>query len=101
MLESGTQRPLGLHVRMAQESVFMKNRTYSASIGTTLRARRKLLGLNQTEVAELAGTTQRTVSEAESGKASRLEVYGAVADVLGLTLVATPAPVAPSEVARP
>ena len=76
MLESGTQRPLGLHVRMAQESVFMKNRTYSASIGTTLRARRKLLGLNQTEVAELAGTTQRTVSEAESGKASRLESTG-------------------------
>lgn len=41
------------------------------------------------EVADLAGTTQRSVSQVETGKASALELYGAVAEVLGLRLVPT------------
>jgi HTH-type transcriptional regulator/antitoxin HipB len=68
----------------------MNERTYTTSVGATLRARRRLLGLNQTEVAELAGTTQRTVSQVEAGKASRLDLYAAVAEVLGLVLTVVP-----------
>lgn len=62
--------------------------TYAARVGTSLRERRRLLGLTQAEVAELAGTTQRSVSLAESGKASGLALYGAIADVIGLELAA-------------
>jgi len=64
--------------------------TYSASVGAQLRAQRKLLKLNQTEVADLAGTTQRSVSQAETGKASSLELYASIAEVLGLELVTQP-----------
>jgi transcriptional regulator with XRE-family HTH domain len=42
------------------------------------------LGLNQTEVADLAGTTQRTVSQVEAGRAAGIALYLAIADVLGL-----------------
>lgn len=68
----------------------MSRRTYGQTIGEALRARRRVLGLNQSEVAELAGTTQRTVSQIESGKASGLDVYAAVAEVLGLALTVVP-----------
>jgi transcriptional regulator with XRE-family HTH domain len=68
----------------------MRIGTYAEQVGAQLRDRRKLLRLNQTEVADLAGTTQRSVSQVETGKASALELYGAVADVLGLRLVALP-----------
>lgn len=68
----------------------MTIQTYAAQVGAQLRARRKLLRLNQTEVADLAGTTQRSVSQVETGKASALELYGSVAEVLGLRLVALP-----------
>jgi transcriptional regulator with XRE-family HTH domain len=68
----------------------MSDRTYASALGTQLRDRRKLLRLNQTEVAELAGTTQRTVSLAESGKAAGIELYLAVADVLGLEVSLQP-----------
>lgn len=70
----------------------MSVQTYSgtaAALGARLRARRKALGLTQTELAELAGTTQRTVSVVESGKpTSRLDVVTAVADALGLVVMA-------------
>jgi transcriptional regulator with XRE-family HTH domain len=68
----------------------MSDRTYAIALGTQLRDRRKLLRLNQTEVAELAGTTQRTVSLVESGKAAGIELYLAVADVLGLEVTLQP-----------
>lgn len=68
----------------------MIKQTYSEDLGARLRARRKLLGLNQTEVADLTGTTQRSVSQAERGKASSLELYGSIAEVLGLMVVALP-----------
>lgn len=60
--------------------------TYALRVGAALRERRRLLGLTQAEVAELAGTTQRSVSLAESGKAAGLALYGAIADVIGLEL---------------
>lgn len=64
--------------------------TYTERIGAVLRAQRRLLRLTQAEVADLAGTTQRSVSQAESGRASGLGLYAAIADVLGLELVAVP-----------
>ena len=64
----------------------MTESTYALRVGTALRERRRLLGLTQAEVAELAGTTQRSVSLAESGKAAGLNLYGAIADVIGLEL---------------
>jgi transcriptional regulator with XRE-family HTH domain len=68
----------------------MTSRTSSERLGAQLRARRRLLGLNQTEVADLAGTTQRSVSLAEAGRASGLELYASIAEVLGLAIVAAP-----------
>lgn len=64
--------------------------TCAESVGAQLREQRKLLHLNQTEVADLAGTTQRSVSQAETGKASSLELYASIAEVLGLELAARP-----------
>jgi transcriptional regulator with XRE-family HTH domain len=64
--------------------------TYGARVGAQLRSRRKLLGLTQTEVADLAGTTQRSVSQAETGKAAGLDLYAAIAEVLGMQLTAAP-----------
>lgn len=49
-----------------------------------------MLGLTQTEVAELAGTTQRSVSQAETGKAAGLDLYARIAQVLGMELTAVP-----------
>ena len=69
----------------------MSNRTYAQEVGKVLRARRKTLGLTQAEVAELAGSTQRTVSEVESGNASGFHIYASVAEVLGFTITAVPA----------
>ncbi len=64
----------------------MTDLTYSAKLGGQLRTRRRLLALTQTEVADLAGTTQRTVSQVEAGRAAGLELYITIADVLGLQL---------------
>ncbi|MGI8575037.1 MAG: helix-turn-helix transcriptional regulator [Egibacteraceae bacterium] len=64
----------------------MSDRTYAKRLGAQLRDRRKLLRLNQTEVADLAGTTQRTVSQVEAGKAASVELYLAIADVFGLQM---------------
>lgn len=72
----------------------MNDRTYdtpAGRLGGQLRRRRRALHLTQEEVAELAGTTQRTVSVLESGKpTARLDVLVAVAEALGLQLVALP-----------
>lgn len=64
----------------------MNARTYTADLGAQLRRRRRALHLNQTEVADLAGTTQRSVSQVETGKATSIDLYTAIADVLGLRL---------------
>jgi HTH-type transcriptional regulator / antitoxin HipB len=77
-----------LRLAQADGAPFMTESTYALRVGASLRERRRLLGLTQAEVAELAGTTQRSVSLAESGKASGLALYGAIADVVGLELVA-------------
>lgn len=66
----------------------MREQTYRNELGAQLRDRRKLLGLNQTEVADLAATTQRSVSQVETGKATSIDLYGGVAHVLGMRLVA-------------
>lgn len=76
----------------------MSRKTYAQQLGAQLRARRRLLQLNQTEVADLAGTTQRSVSQAEAGRASGLELYASIAEVLGLTIVAVPHDDVPGEV---
>ena len=68
----------------------MSEPTSAERVGLQLRTQRKLLRLTQTEVAELAGTTQRSVSQVETGKASSLALYGAIAVVLGLELEARP-----------
>lgn len=68
----------------------MSGPTYASQVGVRLRNRRKLLGLTQEEVADLAGTSQRSVSMAEHGKAGGLELYAAIAEVLGLTLTVLP-----------
>jgi|GEM_PF-5896905 len=68
----------------------MTEATYGKGLGEQVRARRKLLQLTQTEVAELAGTTQRSVSQVETGKASSLDLYASICEVLGLQLTAAP-----------
>lgn len=75
----------------------MIRRTCQQRLGAQLRNRRTLLRLNQTEVADLAGTTQRSVSMAEAGRASGLELYASIAEVLGLTIVALPHDQVPGE----
>ena len=69
----------------------MSSTTYllpAKRLGQQLRSRRKALQLTQAEVAELAATTQRTVSLLETGNPTgKLNVLVAVADVLGLELI--------------
>ncbi|AVG23253.1 HipB antitoxin [Pontimonas salivibrio] len=63
----------------------------SPSIASTLRARRKKLGLTQQDAAELAGVSVRFVHDCESGKASvQLDRVLAFAAALGLTLSLAP-----------
>lgn len=66
----------------------MTDQTYSERLGAQVRAQRKLLNLTQSDVAELAGTTQRSVSQVETGKASSLELYASICAVVGLELTA-------------
>jgi y4mF family transcriptional regulator len=59
-------------------------------IGTAIRERRRLLGLTQARVAELAGVGRRTIGDLESGRGSRgatLTKVGDICAVLGLRLV--------------
>lgn len=74
----------------AARGPFMTSSTYAHRVGAQVRAQRKLLGLTQTEVADLAGTTQRSVSQVETGRASSIELYAAVCAVVGLELEARP-----------
>jgi Predicted transcriptional regulator with C-terminal CBS domains len=53
----------------------------------TLRARRKLLGVTQEHLAELAGVGLRTLKDLESGKGNpTVTTLNKLADVLGLDL---------------
>lgn len=74
----------------------MSERTYASGLGARLRARRKLLRLTQAEVADLAGTTQRTVSQVEAGRAASIELYLSIAHVLGLQVRLEPHESAPA-----
>lgn len=59
----------------------------TAPLTTTLRDRRRALGLRQSELAELAGVSTRFIGELEGGKQTvRLDKLQAVLDVLGLTI---------------
>jgi y4mF family transcriptional regulator len=58
-----------------------------ARLATTIRARRKELGLTQTQLAELAGTSQRFVHTVENAKGTvRLDKVLDLLAVLGLEL---------------
>lgn len=63
----------------------------SNDLGPLVRARRVELGLNQTELADVAHTTLRFISELERGKPSA-QVDGVlrVLAALGIRLEATP-----------
>lgn len=60
-----------------------------AALGSLIRARRKELGLNQTELADVARTTLRFISELERGKpTARLDGVLRVLAALGIGLEA-------------
>ena len=62
-----------------------------SGLSQVVRARRQELGLRQTEVAELAGCSQRFLHTVEQGKASlRLDKVLDVLEVLGLGLEVVP-----------
>jgi y4mF family transcriptional regulator len=57
-------------------------------IGYEIRQRRKLLRINQSDLARLANCSKPSVIAAENGKATlRLDKLTAILRVLGLTLV--------------
>jgi HTH-type transcriptional regulator / antitoxin HipB len=61
------------------------------ALGALIRARRIELELNQTELADVAGTTLRFISELERGKrTAQLDGILRVLAALGIRLEATP-----------
>lgn len=63
----------------------------SSRLGTTVRTRRIGLGLQQVELADLAGCSERFVSALEGGKATvQLDKVLDVLGVLGLDLALVP-----------
>ncbi|UVJ39354.1 helix-turn-helix transcriptional regulator [Arthrobacter sp. CJ23] len=72
----------------------MTPETFSAALGAEVRARRGSLSLSQSELADLAGVSERFVRFVEQGKTTiQLEQLLAVLGTLGLELtVATAAP---------
>ena len=59
-----------------------------AEIGELIKERRKSLGVEQSDVAELANTSTHTLSNIETGKANpTFAVLNRVLDVLGLEIV--------------
>ena len=58
---------------------------FAEGIGLALRHRREAMGLNQVDLAELAGCSTRFVHTVEAGKGTlRLDKLSAVLRVLGL-----------------
>jgi HTH-type transcriptional regulator / antitoxin HipB len=63
----------------------------SQSLGAAVRRRRVELGLSQSDLADVARTTLRFISELENGKASaQLDGVLRVLAALGIELVARP-----------
>ncbi len=61
-----------------------------ATLGTAVRTRRRELGLLQSDVADLAGVSERFVREVEHDKSSvRLDKLEQLLDALGLRLEVT------------
>jgi len=59
----------------------------AAQLGATLRARRRDLGLTQSETADLADISPRVLSDLENGRETvRLDIVNAVVNALGLSL---------------
>ncbi|WP_104087097.1 helix-turn-helix domain-containing protein [Arthrobacter sp. GMC3] len=59
----------------------------AAQLGATLRARRRELGLTQSETADLADVSPRVLSDLENGRETvRLDIVNAVVNALGLSL---------------
>lgn len=56
------------------------------TIGNRVRARRNELGLNQEDVARLAGTSQATIDKIENGRSRRSKFLPSVFAALGLPL---------------
>jgi ribosome-binding protein aMBF1 (putative translation factor) len=62
--------------------------TTADDLGTRIAKRRKDLGLSQSELADLAHTSVRSVHAVEHGKlTTRLDVIVAISSALGLRLV--------------
>jgi len=58
-----------------------------AHIGSLLKSRRKALGLNQRDAAEIAGISVHTLSDIETGKGNpTLETLLDLCELLGLEL---------------
>ena len=92
IMASGVLRPcrnnLGVLVAFSPgRGPNMSEWTYAWRVGLALHERGRLLRLTQAEVADLAGTTLRSVSLAESGQACGLALFGEIAHVLGLELL--------------
>lgn len=65
---------------------------FSATLGTSVRARRTALSLSQADVADLAGVSERFVRFVEQGKSTvQLEQLLAVLHTLGLELAVSTA----------
>ncbi len=63
------------------------------ALGTSVRARRRQLGLRQEDLADLAGVSHRFVQALETGKATvRLDKVTATLHALGLRLAVVPEP---------
>ena len=62
----------------------------SRTLASTIRDRRRELGLRQAELAELAGVSTRFVGELEHGKqTAQLDKFQAVVNALGLVMELT------------
>ncbi|MFC8382691.1 helix-turn-helix transcriptional regulator [Nocardia sp. NPDC057272] len=61
------------------------------AVGAAIRAERRLHHLTQEQLAEIAGTSTRTVRDIEQGRGSpSIGTVAAVAGALGLSLAVTP-----------
>lgn len=59
----------------------------SVEIGSALRTARKRLGITQSDAADLADISERTVRDIEKGKdGTAFSAYVRLADVVGLSL---------------
>jgi len=69
------------------------NRSEAVRLGQALRRRRKQLGINQVDLAELAGCSTRYVHTVEAGKATvRFDKLLTLLAVLGLGFELRPGP---------